>query len=172
MADTDPLTQVYNKTVFLVKNTNATRALLKDINIIDWAAKKSPVKDALTKADLPEFQIKASGLQTAPGITSSHTELQFTIALELLSNDRNIKTRYLPLCFALSAIAQRIRSGSEFRNMTWEGQKFFRDATFSVGQQGQADPTTSRGAQGWSMLWSFIAYIDLPNAQLETFLDA
>lgn len=166
-SELDPFTIVHRALWDLVEADEGFTELVAVGNRIKFTGlDRSPKKDKIAEADLPEVMLVSESWGGNLHATSSHSLLTRQYTFIISTGDYRICEKLYPVEFAiLRALANWKTTLSA---LTWRGQTFVKTANLVSGTTGDSDPSRNRGISGWSTLWRCQVDMYLPTSQLKT----
>lgn len=148
----DPYTQVYDAIWDTLESSVDFTNLVRVGNRIKFAGdSRAPDKEHVMDADFPEVRVVTSGDVPHPLRTSSHSSVQKTFAIQIVTGDRLLDARIFPVQWAVH------RALTNWPNtlgaLTWNGEKYVTSFQFTEGVSNVDDDELNRGIAGWSTIW-------------------
>jgi hypothetical protein len=166
----DPFTLVFNELWSLAEASVPLTALVKPGNLIKYnkAQDRSPIKEEIAVADMPELlltsvgtsDIKSHSSSCGSGITRQYQWL-------LTTGDFRINFKLYPVQWALFAAV--IAGESAIAALKWNNKPFVTRMMWSGLSEGLSNAELNRGIKGWSSLWTFQIEMNFTTADLLRF---
>ena len=153
MVITDPITQVYDALWTLLEAGNDFQELVKSGNRIKLTSRdRSPFKDNLGSADVPEVTILPMGATVAHQHRStSGSSLSQGFQIRVATGEQNLHTLVFPLKWAIyKAMADW---ATVLTALTWKGVTYVVHCRLADAADGISEVDIARGITGWTVLW-------------------
>ena len=145
----DPFSKLHDAIASIVSNSQAFRALVKEVNFIDFdEEKKQPIRSNVQGGNLPEVMLTCTGniegnLSNSTTSTKLVRQWQFLVS----TGDLRIKRLLNPVEFAITAA---MSNWPEFVKLKWKDKSFVKAVRFVNSVTGISDAKLNRGIEGWS----------------------
>ena len=155
MIETDPFTLVFNTLWQMADNSLSLTNLVRPGNKIRFNIDddRSPIKENVADADLPELILATAGITNANMFHSSCDSLIVRQYQWLISTgDLRTNFRLFPVQFALYC-AMHSWQGA-LSTLLWKNKKFVKNTRWLNATEGITNPQLNRGIEGWSSIWN------------------
>jgi len=163
---TDPFSLVYDRLWELLESHKGFTDLVKLRNRTKFSGNdRSPLKDEVLAADLPEVRLIVSKLFPHIQRTSSSGSVNMTFEVQISTGDQRLTEVIFPVVFEII----RAMHGwpMVLQSLEWRGIPFV--VKFVLGEIpiGTSDRDKNRGIIGWSTVWTCDLEIWLPTTLLQ-----
>ena len=145
MARLDPFTILYDAIVAHLKT--------KGVNVVDWNSSRGPQPDVPATSDMPEFQVRPTGMSLVLGARSCATEVTRDFAVVLNTNDFRVGRYLFPGEWTLTKAVHDLQYGA-LDALSYLDRRFVESCIITGSVSGVIDPATGRNIVGWSSLWT------------------
>lgn len=135
--------------------------------IVDWSdTSRSPQQDVLTEANLPELQLRPTGLTGNLGDSSSTSEVTATFQVMLNTCDNRLNTIAFPMQWEITKALMDMKF-TALEQLKYNDRSFVLNTTINAVAMGLSDPVLNRGATGWSALWDISVLMSFDKGDLQ-----
>lgn len=155
MSDLDPFSQVYNALWSLADGSAQLTSLVRPGNMIrlnDTTRPRSPLKDEVSNADLPEIVLVSNAVNGNLLNTSSSSMIIRQFQWIIATGDMSVVRRLLPIEFAL--FSAMCNWPTVLGSLRWNDQPFVKRCGLVSVDNGLTDSERNRGIRGWSAIWT------------------
>lgn len=148
----NPILQVHKALWSLLESAPGFTAMVKAGNRIKFVGTdRSPIKETVQAADLPEVRIIPTSANLGLGQTSNSSRMAQIWELQVSTGDQRVMLTFETQWQIFIAMSrwQEVLSA-----LTWNGKKFVKSMQPTAVNIGVTDKDLSRNIVGWSTLWS------------------
>ncbi len=150
---TNPFDMVYDALWDLAEGSHLLSSLVKPKNRIKLNGRTdySPIKDEVSRADLPELMLISTGSRGNMQNTSSSSMFIRTYEWMIATGNQNVMGGLLDVEWAL--FCAMCNWPNVINALQWNGEAFCKRTALTTIDTGLADAERNRGIEGWSSLW-------------------
>ena len=157
-SDQDPYTKALEALWAILEARSDFTSLVRPSNRIKFTSigtRRSPIKEQVSTADLPEVRIIVTGSQPAARGSSCSAFDMATYEVQVSSGDQRLDDPHLPLKWAIMRAMLRERTILEtLQALTWNGRRFVVGIKPTSVREGVTEADLNRGIHGWAGVWA------------------
>ena len=135
------------------------------IHVVDWNSTRDPLNEVVAESDLPEIQIRPSGLNAQLGSKSCGSEVQRRFEILVNTGDKRLGALLFPTEWVLLGALHRMKYGA-LDDLKFNNRRFVEDVMVNSSTSGIALPESNRGIDGWASLWDVVVYMSFSGEDL------
>lgn len=153
----DPLSICHEATVGILRDSPAVRTQIENYqkNILDFTARRLPIRSKVAESDLPELLVVYEGLLPQFYFSSSVVQITQSYHIRISTGDQRVDKFIFPLQFAVLSCMCKAFLGGVYDNLLWNDTPFVQDVVPTNVTAGLSDPEANRGITGWASIFNF-----------------